>query len=172
MLNNLLLWIFAPGAYLWFDRGSDASLKDVVTRWRTTTNIGSSDIEEADLGSQLHDRYLSIFGLCGAVFAYVGPVLLLPIFVGIHLSWGGEPYGPIDDFLMKIGLYALSFLGGLIIPLVVKAMYAQHDWRQYLSLKSADQADFVPRTWVKPGNVDLLLAIPGFMFFVSIWWGR
>lgn len=161
----------APGARIWFEREEKRSIKETVENWqRSFQLLGEPD----DLGAQkkLCDRYLATLGVGMGAFTYILILFTIPACVGLHLTFTQTDYGPGHDLAMKSCLLIVSALIGLIIPLSIKAMRAQIDWKKCLTLTSEQQSEYKPQNWTTPNNLDLILAVPGFLLFTSIWWGR
>lgn len=163
--------MFAPGAYFWFDRGDDNSIPETVQRWSDSFHLRATS-DEVNLENQLDTRYLSAFGLCGAIFSYGLPILLFPVIGGLISTFAGEHGEPIADVFFTVGLGLISYLIGLIVPVTIKTMALQREARRYSRLRYSEKDGYRPASWSIPSNVDLVLAIPGFLLFASIWWGR
>lgn len=172
MLNSFLLWAFAPGAYFWFDRGDDPSIGKTVERWDRSFHLHDDTDPGSTSETKLYDRYLSAFGLCGAIFAYGLPAVLFVAIGGLIATIGSDQSRPLADTCFTIGLIWISYLIGLSIPVVIKTMALQLEARRFSRLRHSERALYEPAKWSIPSNIDLLLALPGFFLFASIWWGR
>lgn len=172
MLSNALLRILAPGSYYWFDRKADTALSGVVPRWQNALRLRPHGDDHPTKEQLLCDRYLAILAMSASLIAYMGLVFLIPVGVGLYLTFTDGSYDGLPSMSMKVALLFASALIGLGIPLSTKAMIAQHAWKKFGSWTTSAQAEYRPARWTQPGNIDLILAIPGFLFFVSIWWGR
>lgn len=170
MLKNLILWTLAPGAYFWFDRGTDATIRDTVIRWRNAFDLVNPPESKETQEQLLNTRYFGFFGLCGAIFGYQAPLLIFPVIIGLRATFGDQEYGALDNITAIIGLTLMSYLAALAVPIVFKTMVAQREYRKFSRLRFDERNNYKPKTWIKPGNIDFIMAIPVFVLIVSIWW--